>query len=62
MTLYRCCCGKTYNSSTLNKCPFCGAPPVVQNDFVRELLKDEGFVMAVKAIAERVVQEWSKKK
>lgn len=57
MTLFRCCCGRSYNSDTLKSCPYCGAPKVEQNDWVRELLKDEGFIIVIKEIAKRVVVE-----
>lgn len=57
MTLYRCACGRSYNSATLRTCPYCYAPAVEQNDWVMQLLKDEGFVVAIKEIAKKVVEE-----
>lgn len=55
--IYICCCGKFYNSDTLKECPFCHAPKEEQNDFVKELAKDEGFVITVKTIADNVAHE-----
>ena len=48
-------CGKLYNSDTLKSCPFCNSNIV--KDLVIQLVKDEGFIILVKTIADEVANK-----